>query len=154
MCSIENPGNYEAIELAQMDRNLSTFMNLFALSGLGASWKIADEEFTILIPTNAAFDEMSIDRWNHLTNPKNQTDLIRFVRYHFIPKKVLKRELKDDQIIETGVDEEIAVSASATFDTVYIAGAKIIKADIQASDGIIHIMNGVVEPNTDFMGIN
>lgn len=152
--SVENPGNYTTIELAQMDRSLSTFMNLVALSDMGASWKLADEEFTIFIPTNAAFDEMEIERWNHLTNPKNQTDLIRFVKYHFVPKKIMKYDFEDDQIISTGVEEEIAISADGTFDTVYVGGAKIIKADIEASDGIIHIMNSIVEPNVDFLLID
>ncbi len=148
---IENPENYETIELAQMDRKLTTFMNLVALSDLGVSWKLADQEFTVLIPTNSAFDEMTIDRWNHLTNPEHRADLIRFVKYHFIPNKVMKSEFKDNQIMETGQEEEIMVYANENFDTVTIGGAKIIKADIQASDGIIHVTNGIVKPNEDIL---
>ena len=152
--NVENPSKYTMIQLAQMDRDLSTFMNLVALSDLGASWKLADGEFTAMIPTNDAFDEMEIERWNHLTNPENRADLIRFVKYHFIPKKVMKNDLEDNMIIDTGVDEQIAISLDDTFGTAFIGGAKVIKADVEASDGVIHIVNGIVQPNTDFMMIN
>ncbi len=116
LASVENPENYETIELAQMDKNLSTFMNMVALSDFGVSWKLTDVEHTVLIPTNDAFNEMTIDEYLYLTNPKNKVDLVRFVKYHFIPSKVMSYDLKNSQVITTeSPNEEITVSVNSPF---------------------------------------
>lgn len=153
LSGVQNPEGYETIQLAQMDPNLSTFMNLVALSDFGVSWKLTNQEHTVLIPTNQAFDEMSIEKYLHLTNPENKADLVRFVKYHFLPNKASKREFSESDIVATQSDEEIKVSADPAFDVVYVGGGKIIKS-LEASDGYVHIVNGVVEPNTDFLSID
>jgi uncharacterized surface protein with fasciclin (FAS1) repeats len=131
-----------------MDRNLSTFTNLVFISGLAPSMLMTDDH-TVFIPTNEAFKEMSIDNFLHLTNPKNRGDLIRFIKYHFLPNKVMKFDLKDSQIISTQGDEEITVSVDEPFGIAYIGAAKIIKSDIEASNGVIHVVNNVIRPTRD-----
>jgi uncharacterized surface protein with fasciclin (FAS1) repeats len=154
LAGVQSPGDYETIELAQMDPNLSTFMNLVALSDFGASWKLTDQEHTVFIPTNQAFDELSVEKYLHLTNPKNKADLVRFVKYHFLPNNVTKSGFEDSQVISTqSAEEEITVSADSTFDTVYVGGARIIKS-MEASNGVVHIVNGIVNPNENFLLIN
>lgn len=153
LSGIENPADYETIQLAQMDPNLSTFMNLVALSDFGVSWKLTDQEHSVLIPTNQAFNEMSIKKFLHLTNPENKADLVRFVKYHFVPNRTTKSEFSEADILSTQTDEQITVSADPTFNLVYVGGAKIIKS-LEASDGNIHIVNGVVQPNEDFLSID
>lgn len=149
LSGVQNPTDYETIELAQMDPNLSTFMNLVALSGFGVSWKLTAEDHSVLIPTNQAFDEMSVERYLHLTDPANKGDLMRFVKYHFLPNKVSKRDFNDADVIDTE-DEQIEIAGSSTFNTVYLGGAKVIKS-LEASDGIVHVVNGVVQPTEDFL---
>lgn len=153
LAGVPNPGDYETIELAQMDPNLSTFMNLVALSNFGTSWKLTDNEHTVMIPTNQAFNEMSIERYLHLTNPKNSADLVRFVKYHFLPNRVNKNEFNDSQVITTQGQDEISVSSDSNFDAVYIGGAKVIKS-LEASDGNVHILNGVINPKEDFLSVD
>lgn len=143
--NVENPKDYNAVVLAQMDRNLSTFANLVALSGLDVSMGTADE-FTVFIPTNEAFKNMSVEEFNYLTDPKNKTDLIKFVRWHFLPSKVMKYELKDSQVVSAQSNDEITVSVDEPFGSAYIGDAKIIKSDIEASNGVIHIVNEVIQP--------
>lgn len=143
--SVENTKEYNAVVLAQMDRNLSTFANLVAMSGLDVSMGMADE-YTVFIPTNEAFKEMSIKEFNHLIKPENKTDLIQFVTWHFLPSKVMEYELKDSQIIKTRSNDEIIVSVDESLGTASVGTARIIKSNIEASNGVIHIIDDVIQP--------
>jgi|GEM_PF-854042 len=142
---VDNTENYTTLELAAMDKNLSTFVNMVKLSGLAPSMLMTDEH-TVFIPTNDAFMDISIENYAELTNPKNQAELMKFVRYHILPKEHKKWEFEDSQVIDFDSPDEISVSKDM-YDNVYIGGAKIIRSDIAASNGIIHIVNDIITPN-------
>ena len=138
---IESPGNYTTFELAHMDKNLTTFMNLLSLSGLETSLLFA-EEHTLIIPTNESFKEMTIAEFKELTDPKNKTKLIAFIKDHNIPSKVMKYELTSNHIISKYANDKIRIKREN--DEVYIGGAKIIVPDIEASNGVIQIVDNTV----------
>ena len=142
---IENSENYDTFELAHMDKDISTFINLVALSGLESSLLMLDAH-TAFIPTNDAFKQMNVDEYLHLTNPKNKSDLARFVKYHFLPEKVMKDEFKDTQVIDAEGWDDIFVTVDEPYQTVYIGGARIIKDDIETENGVIHIVDRVITP--------
>lgn len=147
--NVKNLGDYTTFEVVSMDKDLSTFANFVALSGLAVSMQLA-EGHTLFVPTNAAFDEMTIERYTSLTDPKNKSELIQFVKNHVMPTKHSKSDFKNDQVITTPDNNEISVSKN-TFDNVFISGSRIIKSDIEASNGVIHIVNGVIDPNMDLV---
>lgn len=147
---VENTEQYKTVELAHMDRQLSIFVNLVHLSGLATSLEFT-EEHTVFIPTNEAFGEMSIERFAELTNPENRDELMDFVRNHVISEKVMTEEFEEMQVIDSASDEEIAVSVGANGTEVFVGGAEIIKGNIEASNGIIHIVDNVVEANADIL---
>ncbi|MFS4418219.1 fasciclin domain-containing protein [Maribacter sp. 2307ULW6-5] len=149
---VDNTKMYTTLELASMDKNLSTFVNMVTLSGLAPSMLMTDDH-TLFIPTNDAFKDMSIERYMELTDPKNQSELITFVKYHALPNKYMKREFKDDQVITDPSPDEITVSKDV-FDNVYVGGAKIVEPNIEGSNGVIHIVNALVTPNKDYMLID
>lgn len=142
---IDNTENYSTWTLAHMDRDISTFINLVALSGLEPSLLMVDNEHTALIPTNEAFNEMNLEDYLHLTDPKNKSELVEFVKFHFLPNEVMKYDFKDNQIIDKG-GEDIAISVDEPFGTVYIGGARIVKDNIKTSNGVIHIVDRVITP--------
>ncbi len=146
---VENPKSYNTFQLVTMDKDLSTFANLVILSGLMESMQF-NEGHTLLVPTNEAFDEMTIERFTYLTNPKNLTDLTTFVKNHVLPTEQMMVKFDDNQVISTPDDKEITVSKDS-YDNVFISGSKIIKSDIAASNGVIHIVNGVIDPNADVL---
>lgn len=145
--NVKNAGDYTTFELVSMDKDLSTFANLVAMSGLAVSMQLA-EGHTLFVPTNAAFDEMTIERYTSLTDPKNKSNLIKFVKNHVMPTKHSKFDFKDDQVITTPDNNEISVSKGIS-DDVFISGSRIIKSDIEASNGMLHIVNGVIDPSID-----
>ncbi|AXP82856.1 Fasciclin domain protein [Mariniflexile rhizosphaerae] len=148
LSDIENPENYTTIGLAQMDRNLSTFTNLIFISGLAPSMLMTDNH-TVFIPTNEAFKKMQVKDFLYLTNPTNRADLIKFLKYHFLPNKVMLSKFNSSQIIETQGGQQINVSYDEPFGTAYIGGARIIKSDVKAKNGIIHVVDGVITPTED-----
>ncbi|MBP2833357.1 fasciclin domain-containing protein [Aquimarina sp. U1-2] len=146
---VDNTENFTTADLVQMDRNLSNFSVLLRLSGLEASLGQA-EGHTLLVPTNEALNKMSIDKFAELTNPKNKAKLMQFIKYHFIAKKVTKWDMKEHDIIdEAGTQKEIRLSN--TGDVVYVGGAQIISPAIQASNGLMYIVNNTVTPSEDIV---
>lgn len=145
LANVEKTESYEALELAKMDDNLSTFVEMVEMSGLDVSLEFK-EDFTVFIPINEAFGEMDKEQYKELTDPQNRAELIEFIKRHFLPNKVPSRRFNSSQLIVTSGEEEIPVSINRINNVIYIGGAQIIKPDIQTEDGIIHIVNAVIQP--------
>lgn len=139
---------YDVLTLMRMNPNFSTFVELVELSGLPASLQVeVVEPITLLAPTNQAFMDMDREDYAQLIDPDNRTELIRFVKNHILPSKVYEEEFNTTQIIETEGENEIPVATRMNGEVIYIGGAQIVKPDVVASNGIIHVMNGVVQPS-------
>ena len=142
--------NHEIMALARMNDNFSTFVRLVELSGLTPSIELA-EDMTVLIPTNQAFQKMPEELFEYYVNPDNKAALARFVQRHIIASRVPLLQFQGDQILETEVEEEIAVKTDMGGNVVYVGGARIVKPDVYASNGIIHVVNAVVEPTEEVL---
>ena len=147
---VDDTEQFKTVELAHMDRELSTFVNLVHLSGLATSLEFT-EEHTVFIPTNEAFGKMSIERFAELTNPQNRDKLMDFVRNHVVSAKVMTEEFEEMQVIDSAGDKEIAVSVGANGGPIFIGGAEIIKGNISGSNGVIHIVDNIVEAESDIV---
>jgi len=143
--AVDNTKNFTTLELASMDKNLSTFVHLVNLSGLAPSMLLSDAH-TLFIPTNDSFRDMTIERFAELTNPKNKVELMKFVQYHILPNEHMKGDFKESQVITDAENKEISVSTDV-YGNVFISGAKIIKPDIEASNGVIHVVNDYIDAN-------
>jgi uncharacterized surface protein with fasciclin (FAS1) repeats len=145
LSGVENTSEYKTIELINMDKDLSTFANLLTLSGLNISLALTTEPHTLLVPTNEAFSKMSIKRFVELTNPKNKSELVKFMNDHFLSKKYTSYEFKNADIISNGNNTKINIYK----DDYYLSfgGAKVIQADIKSKNGMIFIVDGFIEPS-------
>lgn len=141
--NVQNPEMYDAMALMRMDDNLSIFADLVELSGLDTSLLFTDD-FTVFVPTNKAFGDMDVARFEELSNPANRAELLEFVKWHFMSDKVLSTQLQENEVIDIQEDKYIAVSTDES--VVSVGGALIIRPDIQTEDGIMHIINGVISP--------
>lgn len=149
----ENAGdteNQEMLSLIGTDENFSTFANLARTSGLDLKLNFTGP-VTLFVPTNEAFEEMPRDQYNSLVDPANRAELSRFLQRHILPTKVYESQFNTLQVIETAVEEEIPVTTGAQGTIIYIGGAQIIQSDIETSDGIVHIVNSVIEPSEDIL---
>ena len=140
---------YEIMTLAGMDENLSTFVRLVDQSGLDFSVEFAEEPITVLIPTNEAFGNMDKARFERLTDPRNRAELRRVLMRHILPTEVPSMRFDNSQVVGTAVEEEVTVSTTRGGNVVTVGGATIVKSDIPAANGIIHIVDAVIQPTSD-----
>lgn len=135
---------YDVLSLAKTNPNLSTFVELVELSGLATSMKMADP-VTLFIPTNAAFNELSEERLAELVAPQNRAELIKFVNMHILPQETSSLSFNDNSFIDKGEGDNIPVNTEMNGSVVYVGGAQIVRSDVEASNGVIHVLDGIIE---------
>ena len=147
-----NTENQNIFSLISADENFSKFMELVEKSGLTPSMKAADD-FTLFVPTNDAFKELTVRQYEALTKPENKDMLNRVIKAHIFPSKVGMVNFTGRQTMETSDGVEIPIetagtagAAAAGNDRIVVGGARIMKSDVQASNGIIHVVDRVIIP--------
>lgn len=137
---------YDVLSLAKMNPNLSTFVELIELSGLALSLNNASE-VTLFAPTNDAFNQMSEESLAQLIDEKNRGNLIELVQKHILPSEEFSASFNNRQFIDRGEQEDIAINTEMNGTIVYVGGAQIVKSDVEASNGVIHVVDGIIEPS-------
>jgi len=128
---IENSPDHTALESAVIAADLAT-----TLSDPNGS-------FTVFAPTDDAFADLPSDILNNLLN--NPTGrLAEILKYHVLGSQVLSSSLSDGQTAPTLQSEDITVSITGS--TVMINDAVVTVADIQGSNGVVHVIDAVMLP--------
>ena len=140
--------DYDILTLIGMDNNLSTFAKMARLSNLDLKLNYTGP-VTVFAPSNEAFRNMPEEKFERLVDPRNRAQLGKFIQRHILPSKVNAVEFNSTQAIETAAEEEISIDTEAGGSVVYIGGAQVVKSDIEAKDGVVHIVNSVIEPTRD-----
>ncbi len=100
--------------------------------------------FTVFAPTNAAFDKLPAGTVDGLLKPEKKDDLIDILQYH-VSVGVFKADmLQDGQSIGQVNGGNITISKKDG--NIYVNGTAKIIASIPASNGIIHVIDGVLLP--------
>ena len=100
--------------------------------------------FTVFAPTNAAFDKLPAGTVDGLLKPEKKDDLTDILQYH-VSVGVFKADmLHDGQSIGQVNGGNITITKKA--DGLYVNGTAKIVASIPASNGIIHVLDGVLLP--------
>jgi len=154
----EDTENNDVFSLIRADKNFSKFVELIDKSGLAPSMQAA-EEFTVFAPTNDAFKELTVRQYEALTKPENRDMLTRVLKAHIFPSKVGMRNFTGRQTMETSDGVEIPIqtvgaeqATAAGPARVVVGGARIMKSDVQASNGTIHVVDRVIIPGQTFTG--
>ena len=98
--------------------------------------------FTVLAPTDAAFSKISADKLNALLADK--AALTKVLTYHVVPGRVVASDVRTGQV-KTVEGQSLNVTASSS--GVKVNDANVIKTDVMASNGVIHVIDSVVLPN-------
>lgn len=106
--------------------------------------------YTVFAPTNDAFAALPAGTLDTLLKPENVEQLKSILTYHVVPGKVMAQDLKDGQVIKTVQGGNLTVSIMDG--KVYLVDAKgnkvmVEKADVNADNGVVHIINGVLLPS-------
>ena len=100
--------------------------------------------FTVFAPTDEAFAKLPAGTLESLLRPENKEKLQSILTYHVVPGKVMAKDVVKLKSAKTV--EGRAVSVSTKGGGVMINNATVTKADIAASNGVIHVVDTVILP--------
>ena len=100
--------------------------------------------FTVFAPVDAAFTALPEGTVETLLKPENKSKLADILTYHVLSGKVMSSEIIGKKLEVTMVNGSTA-QIDAT-DGVKISGANVIQADIETSNGVIHVIDAVILP--------
>ena len=100
--------------------------------------------FTVFAPVDAAFNALPEGTVESLLKPENKSKLVGILTYHVLSGKVMSSDIIGKKLEVTMVNGSTA-EIDAT-DGVKIDGANVIQADIETSNGVIHVIDAVILP--------
>ncbi len=135
------------VELAQSDTTLSLLVTLVTKAGLATTLSTTNN-ITVFAPTNAAFRAAGYPDAviNGLTNAQAAAGFTDVLKYHVVGAKVLSTGVPTSDTVNTLDSRNIYASKNAN--GVFVNGKKVIAADLNASNGVVHKINGVLLPPT------
>merc|ERR1712194_553019 len=131
--------------LAEKNADLSTLVTALQAAGL-VDTLAGSGPFTVFAPTNEAFAALPAAELKYLLN--NKTALTEVLEYHVASGKVLSSDLSDGEKIKTleGEDLTVTITNSTNGTTVKIDDATVTSANVEASNGVVHIIDKVMIP--------
>jgi len=135
----------DIVALAAATPDLSTLVSAVQAADLGATLQ-GTGPFTVFAPTNAAFTKLPAGLVDQLLLPCNKEALTQVLTYHGGPGTVKAADIKPGDVATVeGSTVKLATSPAVT-----VNDATVTTADVVASNGVVHIIDGVlVPPNLD-----
>jgi len=123
-------------------RGFTTLSRAIKAAGLTETLQ-GDNNFTVFAPTDAAFAKLPQDALKDLLEPRNKEILVKILTYHVVPGTVLSKDLKSGEVksVEGG-----AIIVKVDNQGVNVNDAKVVQADITASNGVVHAIDTVILP--------
>jgi len=132
----------DIVDVAAGAEDFSTLVAAVKAAGLVETLK-SEGPFTVFAPNNAAFAALPGGTVENLLRPENKDKLVAILTYHIVAGKVMAADVKAGEVATVqGGKATIKVEDGA----VSIDGAKVIKTDLAASNGVIHVIDKVILP--------
>lgn len=133
----------DIVDVAVGNDNFSTLVAALKAADLVGALQ-GDGPFTVFAPTNDAFAKLPKETLNELLKPENKADLQAVLTYHVVSGKVDAKTAMGLSEASSLQGEKIAISLDGS--NVMINQAKVVMADVNASNGIIHVIDTVILP--------
>ena len=102
---------------------------------------------TVFAPTDEAFAKLPAGTVETLLKPENKEKLQAVLLYHVVEGKVTS-----DEVVKLSCAKTLQGQSAAIYvkdGKVFVDGAQVIKADVPASNGVIHVIDSVILPSMD-----
>jgi uncharacterized surface protein with fasciclin (FAS1) repeats len=99
--------------------------------------------FTVFAPTDEAFAKLPAGTLDDLLKPENKEKLKGILLYHVVPGKVMAADVKTMKA-KTAGGKELSIKVDGG--QVTVDNAKVVKTDVPAKNGVIHVIDTVVLP--------
>ncbi len=101
--------------------------------------------FTVFAPTDEAFAALPEGTVEELLKPENKEQLVSILTYHVVPGKVMSGDLSDDMAATTVQGSDVMIDLD---NGVMVEEATVVSADIETSNGVIHVIDTVILPES------
>ena len=134
----------DIVDTAAANGQFTTLVAAIQAAGLVDTLK-SEGPFTVFAPTDAAFAALPDGTVENLLKPENKDQLIAVLTYHVVPGKVMSADIAGKSLQVASIQGgELSVNAT---DGVKVDDATVVMADIETSNGVIHVIDAVVLPN-------
>jgi len=134
----------DIVEVAQEAGSFNTLIAAAQAAGLVDTLK-GDGPLTVFAPTDEAFAALPEGTVENLLKPENKDQLTAILTYHVVAGQVMSTDLKDGQKAPTVNGQALTVDLDGG---AKVNEASIVKADIAAENGVIHVIDKVLLPKS------
>ena len=133
----------DIVDVAVENGSFNTLVAAVKAGGLVETLK-GKGPLTVFAPTDEAFAKLPEGTVEMLLMPENKDKLVKILTYHVVPGKVTAADVVklDNATTVQGTNVKISVDNG----TVMINDSKVIMADVEASNGVIHVIDSVLMP--------
>jgi uncharacterized surface protein with fasciclin (FAS1) repeats len=132
----------DIVETAVAAGSFNTLAAALKAAGLVETLK-GKGPFTVFAPTDEAFKKLPAGTVENLLKPENKAKLVSILTYHVVSGKVMAKDVKPGKVKTVeGSDADVMAHGNGLM----INNANIVKTDIAASNGVIHVIDAVIMP--------
>jgi len=133
----------DIVDTAVAAGSFTTLAKALAAADLVATLK-GPGPFTVFAPTDEAFAKLPPATLNNLLKPENKAMLRRVLTYHVVPGTVMAGDVVKVSSAKAVSGDTLPITVDGS--TVTVDKARVVKADIPASNGVIHVIDTVLLP--------
>jgi uncharacterized surface protein with fasciclin (FAS1) repeats len=133
----------DVIDTAVGAGDFNTLVTAIKAAGLVETLK-GKGPFTVFAPTDEAFAKLPAGTVENLLKPENKQKLVSILTYHVVPGKVMASEVVKLADAKTVNGQSLTITVEGQM--VMVDSAKVVKTDIECSNGVIHVIDAVVMP--------
>ena len=134
-----------ADDIVATAKSTGTFKTLVAALDAADKTEMLQEKgpYTVFAPTDEAFEKLPAGTVENLLKPENKEKLGKLLAYHVMKGTVMAKDVKTMKApTANGANLDVKVSGK----NVTVNDAKVVKADVKASNGVIHVIDSVLMP--------
>ncbi len=135
----------DIVDTAVSAGSFNTLVAAVKAAGLVDTLK-GDGPFTVFAPTDEAFAALPAGTVEDLLKPENKDKLVSILTYHVVPGKVMAADVSSKKMnVATVQGSEVFINGMSG---VSVDNAKVIKANIETDNGVIHVIDAVIIPQS------
>ena len=138
-----NPPQKDIVDTAVAAGSFKTLATALEAAGLVNTLK-GKGPFTVFAPTDEAFAKLPAGTLDDLLKPENKAKLVSILTYHVVAGEVDSAQVAKMSSAKTVEGQSVKIAAASG--GVTVDGAKVVKADVRASNGVIHVIDSVILP--------
>ena len=135
----------DLVTVAKSAGNFTTFLRIVEAAGLTATLQQAGA-YTVFAPTDTAFSKLPAGKLDELLKPENKAKLVALVSYHLAATKLTSTDLTKTDEVKTLEGTEIDVDVTPDGKVIEVDDAKVLGNDLEASNGVLHSIDAVLQP--------